>query len=98
MKVITRFVLTVLLTVINYLTYAQLSEPLYFREKIHDFGDIKEEDGPAVVEFSITNKTTRPVSILTVKPSCGCTTPDWTKDPIAAGATGFIKASYDPKG
>jgi hypothetical protein len=77
---------------------AQLAEPLYFREKIHDFGDIKEEDGPAVVEFNITNKTTRPISILSVKPSCGCTTPDWTKDPIAAGGTGFIKASYDPKG
>ncbi len=94
----TRFVLIALLITINYLCLAQLVEPLYFREKIHDFGDIKEEDGLAVVEFNITNKTTRPVSILTVKPSCGCTTPDWTKEPIAAGATGFIKASYDPKG
>src|SRR6478609_7471014 len=94
----TRFALTVLLICFNYLTYGQLAEPLFFREKIHDFGDIKEEEGPAVVEFSIINKTTRPVSILSVKPSCGCTTPDWTKDPIAAGGTGFIKASYDPKG
>ena len=94
----TRFVLTVLFVTFNYLSFAQLAEPLYFREKIHDFGDIKEEDGPAVVEFSILNKTTRPVSILSVKPSCGCTTPDWSKDPIGAGGTGFIKASYDPKG
>ena len=93
-----RFALTVLFISVNYFALGQLAEPLYFREKIHNFGDIKEEDGPAVVEFSITNRSTRPVSILTVKPSCGCTTPDWTKEAIAPGATGFIKASYDPKG
>src|SRR5882762_9428838 len=98
MKDMTRFALIVLLATISHSSFAQLAEPLYFREKIHDFGDIKEEDGPAVVEFNVMNKTTRPVSILSVKPSCGCTTPDWTKDPIVAGATGFIKASYDPKG
>src|SRR6478736_1898691 len=98
MKVMTRFVLTALLACISFNSTAQLADPLFFREKIHDFGDIKEEDGPAVVEFSIINKTTRPVSILSVKPSCGCTTPDWTKEPIAAGGSGFIKASYDPKG
>jgi hypothetical protein len=94
----TRFVLTAVLFAFSSLSFGQLAEPLFFREKVHDFGDIKEGDGPAVVEFTITNRTTRPVSILSVKPSCGCTTPDWTKDPIAAGGTGFIKASYDPKG
>ena len=75
-----------------------MAEPIYWREKIHDFGDIKEEDGPAIVEFSITNRAARPISILSVKPSCGCTTPDWTKEPIAAGGTGFVKASFDPRG
>ena len=93
-----RFVLTVLFNTIAYFSLAQLAEPLYFREKIHDFGDIKEADGPAVFEFSIINKSTRPVSILSVKPSCGCTTPDWTRQPIAPGSSGFIKASFDPKG
>jgi len=94
----TRFVLTAVLFTLRCVSFGQLAEPLFFREKVHDFGDIKEEDGAAVVEFSITNRTTRPVSILSVKPSCGCTTPDWTKTPIAAGGTGFIKASFDPKG
>ena len=91
-------VLNILLVCVSFESAGQLAEPLYFREKTHDFGDIKEDDGPAVVEFNVINKTTRPVSILSVKPSCGCTTPDWTKDPIAAGGTGFIKASYDPRG
>jgi hypothetical protein len=93
-----RLVLTVLFNTMAYFSIGQLAEPLYFREKIHDFGDIKETDGPAVFEFSLTNRSTRPVSILSVKPSCGCTTPDWTRQPIAPGSSGFIKASFDPKG
>lgn len=79
-------------------TYGQLAEPLSFREKIHDFGDIREADGPAVFEFVVTNRTTRPVKILSVLASCGCTTPGWSKDAIAPGNTGFVKASFDPKG
>ncbi len=78
--------------------FAQLSEPLFFREKAHDFGDIKEEDGAAVFEFVLTNRSARPVKIILVNPSCGCTTPDWTREPIAPGSNGFVKASFDPKG
>jgi len=77
---------------------AQLAEPLKFRETVHDFGNILEQDGAAVFEFVVTNQATRPIKILKVQPSCGCTTPDWTKEPIASGSTGSIKASFDPKG
>ena len=31
-------------------------------------------------------------------PSCGCTVPSWTKDPIAVGGTGFVEAEFDTKG
>jgi hypothetical protein len=96
--IMNRIVYTILLFVISHLTFGQLADPLYFREKTHDFGDIREEDGAAVFEFIITNKSTRPISIISVQPSCGCTTPDWSRDPIPAGNTGFIKASFDPKG
>ncbi len=90
--------LLVFFLVISEVAFGQLAEPLFFREKLHDFGNIKEADGPAVFEFVVTNKTTRPIKILSVKASCGCTTPGWTKDPIASGASGFVKASFDPKG
>lgn len=93
-----RFVLCVLAMFLANISFAQLSEPLVFREKIHDFGSILEQDGPATFEFVVSNKSTRPVKIVNVQPSCGCTTPDWTKEPIAVGATGFIRASFDPKG
>src|SRR5258706_2049531 len=94
----TRLKLPIFLLVISHFSFGQLAEPLYFREKIHDFGDIKADGGPAVFEFTITNRSTRPISILTVKPSCGCTTPDWTREQIAPGSTGFVKASFEPKG
>lgn len=77
---------------------AQVSEPLLFREKTFDFGEIDETGGNADHEFLFTNNASRPVKILSVSASCGCTTPGWSKDPVAPGKTGFIKASYDPKG
>lgn len=90
--------LLIFLTLVAQTVFGQLAEPLSFREKIHDFGDIREADGPAVFEFVVTNRTTRPVKILSVQASCGCTTPGWSKEAIAPGGTGFVKASYDPKG
>ncbi len=93
-----RFVLLSIFVITNHLSFGQLSEPLIYREKIHDFGNILEQDGPATFEFVVSNKSIRPVKITNVQPSCGCTTPDWTKDPIPVNASGFIKASYDPKG
>ncbi len=77
---------------------AQQAEPLVFREKIHDFGTLREEEGSADYEFVFTNNSGRAISILHVQPSCGCTTPGWTKEPIAPGKTGYIKASFNPLG
>ena len=71
---------------------AQSSEPLIFREKVYDFGEIAESKGNADHEFVFTNSSGRPVKILNVNASCGCTTPGWTKEPILPGKTGFIKA------
>src|SRR5437879_132168 len=93
-----RFVLLAVFAVSNYLSFSQLSEPLIYREKIHDFGNIFEQDGPATFEFVVSNKSIRPVKITNVQPSCGCTTPEWTKEPIPVNSNGFIIASYDPKG
>lgn len=77
---------------------AQQAEVLVFNEKIHDFGDIREADGDADVTFTFTNNSGRTITILSVQPSCGCTTPGWTKEPIGPGKEGVIKASFNPKG
>ncbi len=54
--------------------------------------------GPAIHEFTFINNSSRAIKILKVQASCGCTTPDWSKDPIAPGKSGFIQASFNPVG
>jgi len=68
-----------------------------FKDETHDFGTLKEGD-PAEAEFSFTNTGKKPLIIQNVQPGCGCTTPFWSKDPVAPGKTGVIKASYGTKG
>jgi hypothetical protein len=64
----------------------------------HDFGTFKEEAGRQTFDFIVTNTGTDPLVIQNVVASCGCTTPEWTKQPIAAGAKGKVTAIYDPQG
>ncbi len=68
-----------------------------FEELEHDFGKIKAGEVISHV-FKFTNTGTEPLIIDNVKPSCGCTTPEWSKDPVPPGGTGFIKAVFDSKG
>ena len=63
----------------------------------HDFGTFKEEAGRQTFDFIVTNTGTEPLVIQNVVASCGCTTPEWTKQPIPVGATGKVTAIYDPK-
>lgn len=77
---------------------AQQVKPLRFQEDIHDFGYVDQDAGPVTYSFQFVNVSNRPVKILTVQASCGCTTPNWSKDPVVPGANGFIEARFDPKG
>lgn len=63
----------------------------------HDFGTINEGD---VVEYTYKFKNTgdAPLIIQNAQGSCGCTVPNWTKEPIPAGAEGFVTAKFDSKG
>jgi hypothetical protein len=62
----------------------------------HNFGTFKEEAGKQTFDFIVTNTGTEPLIIQNVQPSCGCTTPEWTKQPIPVGGKGKITAIYDP--
>ena len=70
---------------------------LLFKTDNHDFGTL-EEGGAADFVFQFKNTGKEPLIIQRVQPSCGCTTPDWTKEPIAPGKTGMVKASYGTQG
>jgi hypothetical protein len=90
--------LCVFLFLVTVSAYSQKSRPIMFREEIFDFGSVKEDGGPVTHEFVFTNATNRPLRILAVQASCGCTTPGWSKDAVEPGKTGFIQASFNPKG
>ena len=63
----------------------------------HDCGKIEESDGPVTCTFSFTNTGSVPLIINRVVPSCGCTSPAWSKEPIIPGGKGFVNATYNPR-
>lgn len=67
-------------------------------ELTYNFGTIAEADGPASHSFVIKNTGDGPLVITRITASCGCTQPEWTKEPIAPGKTGNVKVTYNPKG
>ncbi|MCU0416919.1 MAG: DUF1573 domain-containing protein [Cytophagaceae bacterium] len=68
-----------------------------FDEAEFNFGDIKEGDTAKHV-FEFTNVGTSPLKIESAKPSCGCTTPDITKDIIAPGGRGKMTVMFNSNG
>ena len=68
-----------------------------FQTDDHNFGDLR-EGAQAEQEFVFTNTGNQPVVVSSVRASCGCTTPYWTKEPIMPGQQGKIKASYNSQG
>ncbi|MDX2189638.1 MAG: DUF1573 domain-containing protein [Bacteroidota bacterium] len=67
-----------------------------FEYYTHDFGTIKEEGGTVSYDFKFTNAGNVPLKIKNVTPSCGCTVPTWSKDPIAPEGVGVIHVVFDP--
>jgi hypothetical protein len=60
----------------------------------HDFGEIP-QGKPVSVEFAFTNTGDAPLLIADVATSCGCTASDYSKEPIAPGASSKIKVTYN---
>lgn len=65
-----------------------------FTSPTHDFGSIP-QNVPATYAFTFKNTGTEPLVLTAVQPSCGCTTPEWPKEPIKPGASATIKATYN---
>lgn len=65
-----------------------------FGEKTHNFGDLKKGDKAEHV-FTFKNTSDHPVKLTNVKASCGCTTPNWTREEVEPGKEGEIKVSYN---
>jgi Protein of unknown function (DUF1573) len=88
--------LTVLLTAF-FFARAQTApgaEMLQLKETEHDFGKIP-QGKPVFYNFEIVNTSSSPLKLDNVQASCGCTTPEWSKDPIAPGASAQIRVGFN---
>jgi hypothetical protein len=65
-----------------------------FTETAHDFGTVK-QSSPVEYNFVFKNTGMAPLIINNVEKTCGCTTPEYTTQPVAPGKTGKIKVKYD---
>src|SRR6476620_11525464 len=67
-----------------------------FTDETIDFGKVK-VDNPPTATFVVKNIGKEPLIIEQANPTCGCTIGDYTKEPIAPGKEGWIKATYNAK-
>lgn len=65
-----------------------------FNTEKYDFGKVK-QNVPAVYSFEITNTSNKPLVIENAHATCGCTVPEYQKDPILPGKTAKIKVQYN---
>lgn len=74
-----------------------LKPTVVFTEDSFDFGDIKEGETVAHT-FFFKNEGPGSVIILDAIPSCGCTTPRFSKEPIAVGQQGQVEVLFNTEG
>jgi hypothetical protein len=67
-----------------------------FDKLVHDYGEIQQHDN-GKCEFKFTNKGKEPLMLSNVRSSCGCTVPEWPRQPILPGQSEVIKVKYDTK-
>ena len=69
-------------------------ESVKFSNTKHSFGKIK-KGTPVTYTFTFTNAGTKPLVVEVATADCGCTTPDYPKQPIAKGKEGKIKVTFN---
>lgn len=68
-----------------------------FEEEVYDFGTITA--GESVEhEFTFKNTGEAPLVVSNAKASCGCTVPNWTKDPVQPGESGSLMVKFNSRG
>lgn len=86
--------LSLLLVVAFVFAFAQ--PKIKFASTTYDFGKIHEEGGKVTGKFEFTNVGDSDLVLTNVRPGCGCTAANYTRDAIAPGQKGYIEATYNP--
>ena len=74
------------------------AQTISFKSLLFDYGLIYEHADKVEAQFEFTNTGDAPLILTKVKPGCGCTTADYTKDSVQPGAKGFIRIYFHPRG
>ncbi|HAI83398.1 MAG TPA: DUF1573 domain-containing protein [Chitinophagaceae bacterium] len=74
--------------------FAQNAADVKLNKTKHNFGKIK-QNVPASYTFVITNNGDKPLIIENATAECGCTSPEWSQQPIMKGKTGTVKATFN---
>jgi len=69
---------------------------LRFAPNVIEIGTVRYDGGPVTVTFECENIDSRPVTILEVRPQCGCTVPEFSRKEIRPGAKATVKVTFDP--
>ena len=77
---------------------AQKQADIKFDKTTMDLGKFPESNPVQKCTFTFTNTGTAPLIINQAIASCGCTVPEYTKEPVAPGKTGTINVTYNGKG
>ncbi len=65
-----------------------------FKTEVHDFGYVQESKGDVSYDFEFSNVGTEPLIVLNARASCGCTVPEYPRNPIKPGEKGVIKVTF----
>ncbi len=90
--------LTAILFILCATLTARADATIEIGSKSYDFGTIREADGPVSHTFTITNTGDTPLVITSVRAACGCTRPEYSKEPVSPGKSVDIKVTYLPAG
>lgn len=74
-----------------------ISDPtvVWLTDTTHDLGDLKVKE-TYYHEFKFANVSGAPIHIDNIRPSCGCTLPNWSRDWIQPDSTATIKVEFRP--
>jgi hypothetical protein len=96
MKKFSSLILVLFVIAFANLSMVQAQPKIVFDQMNHDFGSFIESAGLQTYSFEFTNKGNAPLILNSVNASCGCTSPEWTRQPIAPNGKGMIKVTYNP--
>jgi len=92
-----KILLFVGIVMVSTVLFAQQSGPAISWDKtVYDFEKFQETAGVVVASFDFVNTGNEALYITNVRASCGCTSPEWSKEPVKPGDKGYVKVAYNP--